>query len=67
MNESPIALTIILNPNGSISVSGGCIHNLILSYGLLEGAKDVLREYNQQKQNKIVVPKDNRIKDILEK
>lgn len=64
--ESPIALTIILNPNGTVSVSGP-INNLILCYGLLESAKDALKNHIQNSQSKIEIPKDNRINKMFEK
>ena len=37
-------LTITIEDNGSISVNGP-IHDKILAYGMLEGAKDAIREY----------------------
>ena len=37
-------LTITIEDNGSISVNGP-IHDKILAYGMLEGAKDAIREF----------------------
>lgn len=39
-----LTMTIIVEENGSISVNGP-IHDKILAYGMLEGAKDAIREY----------------------
>ena len=45
----PITLTITLDEAGGIGLSGP-VSNTILCYGLLELAKDAIREYNKENQ-----------------
>jgi hypothetical protein len=52
-----VQLTITLNQqNGQVSVNGP-IDNKILSYAMLESARDAIYEYNRQKQeSRIITP-----------
>ena len=47
-----VKLEIILNDNGTLSMSGP-IDNLYMCYGMMELAKDVLRERHKANQQKI--------------
>ena len=50
----PITLKIELEENGSISISGP-IHDKILCYGLLESAKDAVREHVAKEATKRII------------
>lgn len=54
--EQPIKLTIEMLPGGRLNVSGP-IENKILCFGLLETAKDIIRDHVAKEASKIVVPK----------
>jgi len=56
MPEQPQAqITITLNPNGSVTISGA-INNKILAYGLLEAGRAALDDYVPQQQSNLVIP-----------
>lgn len=42
-----LQLTVTLNPNGSVTVSGP-LANKVLCYGMLEGAMDVVRSFTEK-------------------
>ena len=48
MADNTVKLQITLSPNGEVSVTGP-IENAMLCYGLLEAAKDVIRNHVQKK------------------
>lgn len=48
-------LIISLEPNGQVTVNGP-IANKLLCYGLLEAAKDAIKEWKPAETNRIVVP-----------
>lgn len=54
-NNEPITLTIRIMPDLSCQVQGP-INDKILSYGMIESAKDVIREYHLRKEQSIVKP-----------
>jgi hypothetical protein len=53
--QQQIELTIIMRKDGSIQVTGP-IGNKALSYGLLELARDVIREYDPAKAPPSIIP-----------
>ncbi len=55
MSNDTTKLTITLSPNGKVQVEGP-IDQIMLCYGLLEAAKDVLRTHAQKKAAGSVVP-----------
>jgi hypothetical protein len=48
-------LLITLEDTGQIKVEG-CLEQKLLAYGLLSVAKDVVNEYSQNLQKRVVVP-----------
>lgn len=54
MDQKP-RLIIELEPNGQVVVNGP-IQNKLLCYGLLEAAKDAIKEYKPEEEKRIVVP-----------
>lgn len=51
-----VKLTIEMNEQGQVSVNGP-IPNKVLCYGLLETARDVIKDFNdKQGQQKIIAP-----------
>ena len=50
----PISLVITLTPDGKVGV-GGPINDKLLCYGLLESAKDAIRDFKMP-QDKIIKP-----------
>ncbi len=55
MGNNTTKLTIIMSPNGTVSVTGP-IDNGILCFGLLEVAKDVIKEHIGKKVESGIVP-----------
>jgi hypothetical protein len=55
MSEPKLLLTIRVNMDNTISVSGP-IEDRILSYGLLEEAKDCIRKYHANKTKPSIIP-----------
>ena len=55
MGNNTTKLTIIMSPNGTVSVTGP-IDNGLLCFGLLEVAKDVIRERIRKKAESGIVP-----------
>ncbi len=55
MGNNTAKLTITMSPNGAISVTGP-IDNGLLCFGLLEVAKDVIREHIRKKAESGIVP-----------
>ncbi len=55
MGNNTTKLTITMSPNGAISVTGP-IDNGLLCFGLLEVAKDVVREHIRKKAESGIVP-----------
>jgi hypothetical protein len=53
--DEPPQITVTLNPNGSVSISGP-INNKILCYGLLEAGRKALDDYVPQAAPEIVIP-----------
>ena len=51
--QRPITLIIRIMPDLSCQVEGP-IHDKILCYGLLESAKDVIKEYHLKQQSQII-------------
>lgn len=54
MPEPIVQLLLTLNKDGTLNVTGP-IDDRVLCYGMLDYAKDVIREY-QARQAKLVVP-----------
>ena len=55
MDNNTTKLTITMSPSGAISVTGP-IDNGLLCFGLLEVAKDVVREHIKKKAESGIVP-----------
>ena len=55
MGNNTTKLTIILSPNGKVQVEGP-VDQVMLCYGLLDVAKDVIRMHAQQKAESSIVP-----------
>ena len=55
MGNDTTILTITQKPDGTVSVNGP-IHDGILCFGLLEVAKDVIREHIKKKNESGIVP-----------
>lgn len=52
-----ITLVIELNENGNLKLTGGALKDQILAYGLLERAKDAIREhYSKQALQNAILP-----------
>lgn len=51
----PVELKIVANDNGTLSLYGP-INNIVQCYGLLELAKDALREMQAEKQRAVRSP-----------
>ncbi len=45
-----VGLLIEMMPNGGLRVEGNCLDNPILAYGLLEAAKDSIRNSYRERQ-----------------
>lgn len=56
-------LTITLNANNSISVDGP-LDNIVLCYGMLERAKDAIKDFTDNKKSPIITPPTNGIPQI---
>jgi len=48
-------LLVKYNADGSVSVNGP-INDRLLCYGMLEMAKDAVRDYNKERESKIIKP-----------
>lgn len=55
MGNNTTKLTITMSPNGGVQVQGP-IDNGLLCFGLLEVAKDVIREHIRKKAESGIVP-----------
>ena len=55
MGNNTTKLTITMSPNGAVSVTGP-IDNGLICYGLLEVAKDVVRDHIKKKAESGIVP-----------
>ena len=55
MGNNTTKLTITMSPNGEVRVHGP-IDNALLCYGLLEVAKDVIRDHIKKKAESGIVP-----------
>ena len=55
MGNNTTKLTITLSPNGNVRVDGP-VDQIILCYGLLDAAKDVIRTHAQKKAESLVIP-----------
>ena len=54
MGNNTTKLTITLSPNGNVGVEGP-VDQIILCYGLLDAAKDVIRTHAQKKAESSIV------------
>lgn len=60
-----VILTIIMNPDGTIRVDGP-INNKVLSYGMLDLAKDAIFEHHMKLiQSKLIKPNGHGIMDFV--
>jgi hypothetical protein len=50
-----IRLVIEVNDQGALSVNGP-IHDKVLCYGLLEGAKDAIRQHQATQETRRIIP-----------
>ncbi len=55
MGNNTTKPTITLGPNGNVGVQGP-VDQVMLCYGLLEAAKDVIRTHAQKKAESLVIP-----------
>lgn len=54
-NNANTVLTITVTPEGRMSVTGP-IDNKILAYGLLDAARDVIKDHNDKPKSPILQP-----------